>query len=143
MTAGVVELRQYELVPGRREELIELFDGRLVEPQEEVAAWEPADSRGLFEVAVRSGDEERDLAHVADQLLPALARAGGTSVAVLVTEPAPNGFPALPVRTGERVVVTVFGFDDADGHARYRELIGPQDGETELLRLEPTVAIRR
>jgi hypothetical protein len=30
----VIELRQYELRAGRREDLIDLFDGRLVEPQE-------------------------------------------------------------------------------------------------------------
>ncbi|MBO2458943.1 NIPSNAP family protein [Actinomadura violacea] len=30
----VIELRQYRLRPGRRDELIELFDGHLVEPQE-------------------------------------------------------------------------------------------------------------
>jgi hypothetical protein len=30
----VVELRQYRLVPGRRDALIELFDGELVDPQE-------------------------------------------------------------------------------------------------------------
>jgi hypothetical protein len=33
---GVLELRQYTLRPGRPEELIELFDTHLVEPQEEV-----------------------------------------------------------------------------------------------------------
>jgi hypothetical protein len=32
----VVELRQCTLHPGRREELIALFDGSLVEPQEEL-----------------------------------------------------------------------------------------------------------
>ena len=31
---GVVELRQYDLRPGRRDELVELFDRELVEPQE-------------------------------------------------------------------------------------------------------------
>ena len=36
MTDEVVELRQYTLHPGRREELIALFDGFLVEPQEEL-----------------------------------------------------------------------------------------------------------
>jgi hypothetical protein len=34
----VLELRQYTLHPGRRAELIELFDRELVEPQEEVGA---------------------------------------------------------------------------------------------------------
>src|SRR5436190_9693932 len=32
---NVIELRQYELHPGRRDELIELFDGELIEPQED------------------------------------------------------------------------------------------------------------
>ncbi|AQT75735.1 NIPSNAP family protein [Streptomyces sp. fd1-xmd] len=32
---AVIELRQYTLRPGRRDDLIELFDGELVEPQEE------------------------------------------------------------------------------------------------------------
>jgi hypothetical protein len=32
----VFELRRYTLRPGRRDELIELFDTHLVEPQEEV-----------------------------------------------------------------------------------------------------------
>ena len=31
---GVIELRQYELHQGRRDELIDLFDGHLLEPQE-------------------------------------------------------------------------------------------------------------
>ena len=34
MNPGVIELRQYQLHPGRRDELIELFDAFLVEPQE-------------------------------------------------------------------------------------------------------------
>lgn len=36
MAGSVVELRQYTLHPGRREELVALFDGWLVEPQEEL-----------------------------------------------------------------------------------------------------------
>jgi hypothetical protein len=35
---SVVELRQYAMRPGRRDALIELFDGELIEPQEEVGA---------------------------------------------------------------------------------------------------------
>jgi hypothetical protein len=35
MDIGVIELRQYQLVPGRRDELIDIFDSYLVEPQEE------------------------------------------------------------------------------------------------------------
>lgn len=36
MHTPIVELRQYTLRPGRRHELIDLFDSKLVEPQEEV-----------------------------------------------------------------------------------------------------------
>jgi hypothetical protein len=32
-TLGVIELRQYQLRPGRRDELIDLFDDHLLEPQ--------------------------------------------------------------------------------------------------------------
>ena len=32
----VVELRQYTLVPGRRDEMISIFEGELIEPQEDV-----------------------------------------------------------------------------------------------------------
>ncbi len=35
-TSGIIELRQYTLHPGERETLIALFDGHLVEPQEQV-----------------------------------------------------------------------------------------------------------
>jgi hypothetical protein len=59
-------------------------------------------------------------------------------IAVLITEPAPNGFPALPVREGESVVVTVLGFDDAAHQRRYRAQVRPADDAIQLLRLEPT-----
>ncbi|WP_134741130.1 NIPSNAP family protein [Nocardioides sp. 503] len=36
---GVVELRQYTLHPGRRDELVELFDRELVETQEACGMW--------------------------------------------------------------------------------------------------------
>ena len=192
---NVIELRQYELHPGRREELIELFDGELIEPQEacgmrvigqfrdldrpdrfvwlrgfdDMASrtvalgcfyhgpvwarhrdaanatmvdsddvlllrpapsheprWEPGRGLGLVEIAVRP-----------IEALDAIGRAGGTPLAVLVTEPAPDGFPALPVREGENVVVTVTGFDDEAHHA-----VAAAQGATQLLRLVPTARSR-
>src|SRR5436190_4775518 len=186
---NVIELRQYELHPGRRDELIELFDGELVGPQEDCGMrvigqfrdldrpdwfvwlrgfddmasrtaaltcfyrgpvwarhrdaanatmvdsddvlllrpalsheprWEPGRRLALVEIAVRP-----------IELLDAIGPAGGTPLAVLVTEPAPNGFPALPVREGETVVVTVNGFDDEAQHER-------PAGATQVLRLAPT-----
>ena len=203
MNPGVIELRQYQVHPGRRDELIELFDAFLVEPQERAGmpvlgqfrdldrpdwfvwlrgfgdmarrtaalgdfyhgpvwaqhraaanatmvdsddvlllrsapsrtpCWESGRAIGLVEIVVRTvapGGEER-----------ALQRVDGQPLAVLVTEPTPNGFPALPVREGECVVVTVAGFDDAAHHARYRDLAARPEDETQLLRLAPTAGSR-
>lgn len=39
------------------------------------------------------------------EIMPALTRVGAPLLATLVTEPAENNFPALPVRTGEEVLV--------------------------------------
>src|SRR5213595_108425 len=39
------------------------------------------------------------------EVAPMLTEAGGRPLATLETEPAENGYPALPVRTGENVVV--------------------------------------
>jgi hypothetical protein len=63
---------------------------------------------------------------------------GESLLAILVTEPARNGFPALPVREGEQVVVTVAGFADEAQHARHRELAGEPDGAMQVMRLVPT-----
>jgi hypothetical protein len=210
MDIGVIELRQYQLVPGRRDELIDIFDSYLVEPQEacgmrilgqfrdldrpdwfvwlrgfqdmtcrtsaladfyfgpiwaehRAAAnatmidsdnvlllrpatspdlwWKPPPPIGLVEIDVRSilpGHQERELELIDERLMPALRRVGASPVAVLVTEPAENGFPALPVRENECVVVTVCGFADAAHHRRYRKLVGAQHSETPPLRLTPT-----
>jgi hypothetical protein len=206
---GVIELRQYELHPGRRDDLIDLFDGHLVEPQEACGmrvlgqfrdldrpdwfvwlrgfsdmidrtralgafyhgpvwaehrdaanatmidsdnvlllrtaplldpCWETDCPIGLVEVAVRpiaADDRERQLACMDGSWLPEVRRMGGSPIAVLITESASNGFPALPVREGESVVVTVVGFDDAAHQRRYRA-VRPADDATQLLRLAPT-----
>lgn len=190
----VIELRQYELQPGRREELLELFETHLLEPQEEVgmrvlAQFRDLDRpdwfvwlRGFEDMVQRTAALEafylgpvwrrhRDAANATmidsdDVLLlrPVPGRepdwepggriglveivvsdapadhAGGTPIAVLETEPAPNGFPALPVREGEPVVATITGFDDVADHARRREAAPP--GAQQVLRLEPTARSR-
>jgi NIPSNAP len=46
-----------------------------------------------------------DVAVVERDLLPALAATGSPALATFVEEPSENTFPALPVRTGEHVVV--------------------------------------
>jgi hypothetical protein len=205
MTApGVIELRQYQLHPGRRDELIDLFDRHLVEPQEACGMrvigqfrdidrpdwfvwlrgfedmtartealgafyhgpvwarhrdaanatmidsdnvlllrpapgpaprWEPDERIALLEIAVvpiAPGDEEPVPSEPVD----------GVRLAVLMTEDSPNGFPALPVREGESVVVTIDGFADDAGHPRPHELAGPSDPATQLLRLIPTSGSR-
>jgi hypothetical protein len=188
---NVIELRQYELHPGRREELIELFDGELVEPQEAcgmrvVGQFRDLDRpdwfvwlRGFDDMASRTAAltcfyhgpvwaRHRDAANATmvdsdDVLLlrpapsheprwepgrlglveiavhanAAVEAIDGVPLAVLVTEQAPNGFPALPVREGENVTVTVTGFDDEAHHAR-----GGAQGATQVLRLVPTARSR-
>ena len=203
MSPGVIELRQYQLHPGRRDELIELFDAFLVEPQERAGmrvlgqfrdldrpdwfvwlrgfgdmasrtaalgdfyngpvwaqhraaanatmvdsddvlllrpapshapSWEPGRAIGLVEIVVQTvapGEEDRALRGVDAQPL-----------AVLVTEPTANGFPALPVREGECVVVTVAAFDNTADHARYRDLAGRPGEGAQVLRLAPTARSR-
>src|SRR5205085_9497784 len=92
--------------------------------------WNPGRAPGLVEIAV--------FEHGHDGPPAAAHDAGASPIALLVTEPTPNGFPALPVREGESVVVTVLGFEDEAHHQLYRDAIGAQDREVQLLRLTPT-----
>jgi hypothetical protein len=191
---NVIELRQYELRPGRRDELIELFDAELVEPQEEcgmrvIGQFRDLDRpdwfvwlRGFADMAQRTEAlgcfyhgpvwaQHRDAANatmldsdnvlllrpapsheprwesaVAPGLVEIVVRPAvepelvqdESALATLVTEPAPNGFPALPVREGEQVVVTVAAFADEAQHARHREQAGEPDGTMQVMRLMPT-----
>jgi NIPSNAP len=48
-----------------------------------------------------------DVAVVDRELLPALATTGSPALATFVEEPSENTFPALPVRTGEHVLVWI------------------------------------
>lgn len=52
-------------------------------------------------------------------VVPELLEHGATPLAHYETEPAPNTFPALPVREGETVLVALAAFDDAAHHARW------------------------
>jgi hypothetical protein len=49
-------------------------------------------------------------------LAPSLLEAGATEPGLFVTEASDNTFPALPVRTGEHVVVSFTRFDSAQDH---------------------------
>jgi hypothetical protein len=80
---------------------------------------------------------------------PALSAAGVVVDALLVTEPGPNDFPALPVREGENVLVWFSSFPGVDSyeqhvqngaHAAAAEALrrfSPRPPE--VLRLAPTV----
>jgi len=67
------------------------------------------------------------------EVAPMVARTGGRRLLTLETEPAENNFPALPVRTGEDVVVWLTSFDGPE-QLRLRRL----PAEVQQLRLSPT-----
>jgi hypothetical protein len=50
---------------------------------------------------------------------PMLVACGATVLARLVTDPRPNGFPRLPVREGENVLVSCLGFDSLAAYDRH------------------------
>ena len=208
--AQVVELRRYTLHPGRREDLIDLFDREFVETQEAVGMavigqYRDLDApdrfvwlRGFADMASRArglqafydgtvwqchrsaanatmidSDDVRLLRPAwpgagmamhgrwraagpvrtarppridlrvwalqepaGDELLracretvaPAWQRAGGQVLGWYVTEPAPNTFPRLPVRTDEPVLVGLAAF------AEPARLVAPDDVEHALAR---------
>jgi hypothetical protein len=93
-----------------------------------------------------------DLAVVERELWPALATTGSPALANFVEEPSENTFPALPVRTGEHVLVWIqrMGADEpaAPNHSRddqlraaaavARDLLPNIAAAPVQLRLEPT-----
>jgi hypothetical protein len=184
----VVELRQYTMVPGRRDELIELFDrvftdalaaddmavlgqfrdqgrpdhfvwmrgfadmerrraalasfygGPVWAAHRDVANATMVDSDDVLLLRPVTGGPRAagndapgrlvtiTIAHLAAPastalvaaVVEGLAASGAPPVAVLVTEPAVNTFPRLPVREGETVLVWIATWDDAaacDRHA--------------------------
>jgi quinol monooxygenase YgiN len=195
--AGILDLRQYTLHPGRRDDLIDLFESHFVAGQEDAGmhivgqfrdlddpdrfvwmrAYDSWTARGealsafyygpvwqehreranatlidsddaLLLRPIRLGpgyprygtprpdaesssvvgitvvyrdrpvdDEFRDL--VVERVLPVLADTGGEPVAVLVTDPSPNNFPALPLRD-ENAVVWINRFADDAAYAEHR-----------------------
>lgn len=60
------------------------------------------------------------LAFFADELVPVLDKCGASVSAALVNDPAPNNFPALPVREGEHVFAWFARFADPRAHDRHR-----------------------
>jgi hypothetical protein len=90
------------------------------------------------------------------ELEPQWRRAGGSVLAMLVTDHSANNFPALPIREGENVFVWFSAFADQSASARQRRLLAEsaQWRETlgalslwthqpiERLRLQPTARSR-
>jgi hypothetical protein len=206
---AVVELRQYTLKPGRRDELIDLFDRELVESQEacgmrvlgqfrdldrpdhfvwlrsfpdmetrraaltafyggpvwkrhaaaanatmidsdDVLLLRPTTAPGIppagtprtgapprmiaITVFPLPGPDTAPLRTVLDETDPLLPTAGREYLAELVTEPAPNTFPALPVRTDAHVVVRIHAFDSVEAHRAYQRTLRADPRWTETLR---------
>ena len=67
------------------------------------------------------------------EVAPIVTEAGGRPLATLETEPAENDYPALPVRSGENVVVWLSSFDGAE---QFRG--GRLPAQVQQLRLAPT-----
>jgi NIPSNAP len=192
MDLPVVELRRYTLVPGRRDEMIAIFERELMEGQEEAGmsllgqfrdldrpdhfvwlrGFPDMESRRESLTAFYSGPVWKEHARsvrptmvdtddvlllrpagpgtgFAPMPLPppdaeppgglvvATVRTGPPAVpgtlATLVTEPAENTYPALPVRTDASVFVT---FDRYGGIEEYEP--GPAADGTHVARLTPT-----
>jgi hypothetical protein len=70
--------------------------------------------------------------------LPTLERAGAEDVAVFETEPAPNNFPALPVRTDGPVVVVLAAWPRLEPVPGLTALAPRLRAEPLVLTLEPT-----
>jgi hypothetical protein len=78
--------------------------------------------------AIPKDGDEADLIRFFDaHVLPVASSAGAHTVGLLRTDPSENGFPALPVREGERVLVWIRRFQDIDTHARHIERLGRCD----------------
>jgi hypothetical protein len=116
-------------------------------PQPERPA--PGEDRpaGMVVATVCSLARPADTAAVEQGVLPALSAHGAPPLAVFVEEPSENTFPALPVRTGEHVVVWVQRLE-SQGDSADEQLAAVRDLAAEhvpdlvappvQLRLQPT-----
>jgi NIPSNAP protein len=78
--------------------------------------------RGVVEARLLYAAAEPSPARVraaVEALDAALREAGGTRLAVLVSEQAPNNFPRLPVREGEHVLAWFAALDDESARERF------------------------
>ena len=89
------------------------------------------------------GDDQASLAARFERLTPALARDGAAPIAWFVIEHAENSFPALPVRTGERMMVWFSAHADEAAQAATVSAVAEAASAAgvtaaETLRLQPT-----
>ncbi len=87
-----------------------------------------------------------------DDIVPMLRQRGVDVLAVLATEPSPNGFPRLPVREGEHAIVWLVQVKDMEAFARHEAALaadaawsrleaaftGHATAPAQTLRLQPT-----
>jgi hypothetical protein len=104
----IVELRQYTLLPGRRDELIELFDREFVESQDAcgmriLGQFRDLDRPDRFVWLREFPDMDSRLKALNDFYTGPVWKAN--SAKANATEHAENNYPALPVRSGENVFV--------------------------------------
>jgi len=90
-----------------------------------------------------AGAEDEFATFFADEVEPVLAKAGAPPVARLRTEPAENGYPALPVRTGENVFAWIAVFGTADELGEHVRTLGTAQSWTHDVRPALTSRLRR
>jgi quinol monooxygenase YgiN len=130
--------------------------GFAFDPRTRPGTFDPERPAGVLVATLHYFDHAVDptfLSWFGSEVVPALARAGASVLARLVTEPAPNTFPRLPVREGENVFAWFAAYPDAEAHRAFlRKLeelpewsagLGPRlrsmtRGEPERLLLAPT-----
>jgi hypothetical protein len=144
--------------------MIDVDDVLLLRPPSSTAGFDPQPPRpapgarapaSLLAATICPLEGPADLAGVERRLRPALATTGSPPLAILVEEPSENTFPALPVRTGEHVVVWIQRIpatSTAGYHSPDRQLRAAHDVARDLLpnlaappvqlRLEPTARSR-
>ncbi|WP_447929976.1 NIPSNAP family protein [Sphingopyxis fribergensis] len=91
-------------------------------------------------------DPNKALTRFERQMQPRLKKAGIKPLAWFVTEMAPNNFPPLPVREGERVLVWFAAYEDEGTHAASKSSVDQAETSIapffqrapETLRLKPT-----
>jgi hypothetical protein len=142
-----VWIRGFPDMPGRAKALSAFYGGPVWKAHREAANATMIDSDDVLLLRPRApgfpapGREQSPTMVVATICLrpfeaeaaPLVTEAGGRPLATLETEPAENDYPALPVRTGEDVVVWLSSFDSPE-RFRVRRL----PAQVQHLRLAPT-----